>query len=300
MATSQASKALPAPNQSHLWLGEGSPSSCEPGAQGGGLWGCYPRTSRSWLLLSQGSYSGMRGDGRHKPGGEAQGGVEGSWTWCGERDADGRSPPGSPTTTCRTCTSAPRPACCCWLCSVPLSLCCGGSSATRTSKCSRVPGSADSHPVGFSLLSLGAPASKAWGFPSVGLHTTAATCRVPFHVGLAQSPYPDRNLDKGSVGPSPRAWSGPEPLFVTHILACGLRQHLMPGCHLSPTPVVIGSPVFSCSEFPRGSYAYSPPSRQGPGATALRTACLSPPGSWSSLTPAAQPEHSWLPCCLAC
>lgn len=39
----------------------------------------------------------------------------------------------------------------------------------------------------------------------------------------------------------------------------GLRQHLMPRCHLPSSPVVIGSSIFSCSEFPRGSYAYTSP-----------------------------------------
>lgn len=39
----------------------------------------------------------------------------------------------------------------------------------------------------------------------------------------------------------------------------GLRQHLMPGCCLPSAPVVIGSSIFSCSEFPRGSYAYTCP-----------------------------------------
>lgn len=212
--------------------------------------------------------------------------MEVSCTLYGKRDADGWSPPGSPTTTCRTCTSAHRPACCCWRSSASLSRCCGGSSATRTSKCYRVPGSADTHPIGVSLLSLGAPASASWGFPPVRCTARQPPARVPFHLGLAESPYPDRNLDKGSVHPSPRGHAGPEPLFVTHVLACGPGQHLMPGCHLSPTPMVIGSSTFSCSEFPQGYYAYTSPSRPRPGAMAPRTACLSPPGSWLSRTPA--------------
>lgn len=36
----------------------------------------------------------------------------------------------------------------------------------------------------------------------------------------------------------------------------------MPRCHLSSTPVEIGSSIFSCSEFPRGSYAYTSPFKE--------------------------------------
>lgn len=39
----------------------------------------------------------------------------------------------------------------------------------------------------------------------------------------------------------------------------GLRQHLMPGCHLPSAPIEIGRSIFSSSEFPRGSYAYTSP-----------------------------------------
>lgn len=53
----------------------------------------------------------------------------------GAPGADGRSPPGSPTTACPTSTSAPRPACCSWRSSAWLSAWCGASSAMRTSEC---------------------------------------------------------------------------------------------------------------------------------------------------------------------
>lgn len=159
-------------------LGEGSPSHHEASSHRvGGLWGCIPTTRRIWPH-SQGSYSGMRGGSRHQPGGEAQGDVEVSWTRCRKRNADGWSPPGFPTTTCRTSTSAHRPACCCWHSSVSLSPWCGVSSAMRTSKCCHVPGSADIHTVSFSLLSLGAPAAQR----GLGLPICRAAhhgCRLP-------------------------------------------------------------------------------------------------------------------------
>lgn len=142
-------------SQSHLQLGEGSPSHCEASSHRVVAFGAAilepkaPGQLGGDIAHSQGSYSGMRGGSRHKPGGQAQGNREVSWTWCGKRDTDGWSPPGSLTTTCRTSTSAHRPACCCWPSSVSLSPWCGVSSVMRTSKCCHIPGPADSHPVGF-------------------------------------------------------------------------------------------------------------------------------------------------------
>lgn len=46
------------------------------------------------------------------------------------------------------------------------------------------------------LLSWGAPAA-----PLEGCTPQLPPARVPFHLGLAQSPYPDWNLDKGAVHP---------------------------------------------------------------------------------------------------
>lgn len=126
----------------------------------------------------------------------------------------------------------------------------------RTSKCYRVLGPAV----------LGCPGCPAWptATPLEGCTPQLPPPRLLFHSGLAQSPYPDWNLDKGAGHPPFSSSAGKGTCWtratVCHPLSwCGLRQHLIPGCHLPSAPMVMGGPIFSCTEFPRSSYACTLP-----------------------------------------